>query len=137
MSAHEHLSPQQFRWDEVIQRHPEYGDVEKDIPTTARALSYASADDPHAEDSGPDDPWSMRYHYEDIDPHSVQVHETSKERTEYQRKAYQSGAKVLPPVLVRRDAKYHVLDGNHRLLAARGIQPHIRALVTGPEVSQR
>lgn len=117
--AQRSLNSTQFSWDQIVARHPEMAEHEDAVTAIMYGHDHEGMEGAH----------DLVYRYKDVDPHKVRAQESYHGRTQRAREGYQTGAKVPTPLLVRPGPVTWPADGNHRILAARGVLPTVRAVV--------
>lgn len=105
------LNKTQFSWDEIVARHPEM----EQHADAVRSLAYGE------DHEGMEGEHDLVYRYKDVDPHKVKTNFLDDGRRQRAAQGYKTGAKMPPPLLVRRGRGYPTwpADGNHRIAGAR------------------
>ena len=119
------------QWDDIKAAHPEsYGagdpeDHDDGIHDAALTLAHATHDDPDGENAWEHDGGehgtytSAKVPLSKVADAKHDQHDPYDHRVQRAKQGYASGAKVPPPVLVKRAGKFEVADGHHRVAAAR------------------
>jgi len=102
------LNSTQFDWDQIVARHPEMAEHEDAVHVLA-----------HGDDDMDHSAHDLVYRYKDVDPWKVKSNVLDDGRRQRAAEGYRSGAKVPPPLLVRRGSTTWPADGNHRISGAR------------------